>query len=481
MSVSSVPLPVPSRLRADMPILAALALAALPPEAAMWVEAGYGHGADLPRPTAVRSVADHGARPDDGKDDTEAFENALALGGVIALPAGEFTLSRRLHARKPGTVLLGAGSGSTFLRFTKSLQELDPRPDETATGEPTTFWSWAGGLLVFHGSGKGGAVAPVAPARRGDTSLRLASPLALVAGQEVVLTLRGDSGKRLALHLYAGDAGDSSNLRSPREVRMSARVASVQGSEVRLTTPLLVDLPEEFQPTLAVAPPPTNSGIRGVGFRLTRDAYRGHFKEDGWNALEFSGVRHAWADDIRIAGADSGIFVGGSHVTLRNLVFEGGRPPSRQGYVGHHGVSLGGSANRLENFDFQTRFHHDITFFAWTNGNVVRSGYGKGLTFDFHKRGPFGNLITQVGSGDGATLFRTGGGPGLGRSAGAWNCFWGIRARDRVEWPDADFAPARATAFMGVEFVPASKPPYHAARIRPGEPIDLWVAARQRR
>lgn len=464
-----------------MPLLAALALAALPPEAAMWVEAGYGHGAELPRPAATLSVVDHGARPDDGQDDTAAFEKALAAGGVIAIPAGEFLLSRRLHARKPGTILLGAGSGLTALRFVKSLQELDPRADETATGEPTTHWSFTGGLVAFHGSGRGGAATAVAPARRGDTLLRLASPLALTPGQEVVLTLKGDSGKRLALHLYSGDAGDSSKLASPREVRMSARIASAQGAEVRLSTPLLIDLPEEFQPTLSIAPPPTNSGIRGVAFRLTRSAYRGHFQEDGWNALEFSGVRHAWADDLRFVGVDSGIFVGGAHVTLRNLVFEAGRTPSRQGYVGHHGVALGGSSHRLESFDFQTRFHHDVTFSAWTNGNVVRSGFGKGLTLDFHKRGPFANLVTQVGSGDGATLFRTGGGPGLGHSAGAWNCFWGIRSRDRVEWPGQGFAPPRATAFVGVEFVPAQRPIYNAARLAPGEPTDLWVAARARR
>jgi hypothetical protein len=262
---------------------------------------------------------------------------------------------------------------------------------------------------------------------------------------------------------------------------MSARVAAVQGTEVRLTTPLLVDLPAEFHPTISLAPTPSGFGIRGVGFRLARSPYRGHFKEDGWNALAFSGVRHAWADDLRFVGADSGIFVVGAHVTLRNLVFEAGRALSREGFAGHHGVSLGGFSHRLEAFDFKTRFHHDLTFPAWANGNVVRSGSGKGLTLDFHKRGPFGNLVTQVESGDGDTLFRTGGGPGLGRSAGAWNVFWGLRARGRITWPDPDFAPAGATTFVGVEFAPASRPPYRASRLGAGDPPDLWQAARARR
>lgn len=464
-----------------MLLAAALALAALPPEAAMWAEAGYGFGADLPRPAASASVVAFGARPDDGADDTEAFERALARGGVISLPPGEFHLSRRLHARKPGTVLIGAGSGSTILRFTRSLQELEPRPDETATGEPTVYWSWAGGLLAFHGAGRDGAEVSVLPARRGERTIRLAAPLSLAAGQEVSLVLRGDEGKRLALHLYDGDAGDSEKLRSPKSVRMSARVESARGLEVRLASPLLVDLPAEFRPSLLVAGPPDDMGIRGVGFRLTSARYRGHFKEDGWNALEFSGTRHAWADDIRFGGVDSGAFVGGSHVTLRNLVFEAARPASREGCVGHHGVALGGSAHRLENFDFQARFHHDITFSAWTNGNVVRAGYGKGLTLDFHKRGPFGNLVTQVGSGDGSTVFLTGGGPGLGRSAGAWNCFWGIRAREPLEWPSAAYAPPRATAFAGVEFVAVKRPPFEVRRLGPNEPLDLWIAARRPR
>jgi len=464
-----------------MLLAAALALAALPPEAAMWAEAGYGFGADLPRPVATASVVAFGARPDDGRDDTEAFERALARGGVLSLPPGEFQLSRRLHARQPGTVLLGAGSGSTILRFTRSLQDLDPRPAETATGEPTVHWSWAGGLLVFHGSGRPGAEVPLLPARRGDRHLRLGAPLALAPGQEVSILLRGDDGKRLALHLYDGDAGDSEKLRSPRSVRMSARVDSAQGSEVRLASPLLLDLPAEFRPTLVVAGRPDAMGVRGVGFRLTTAPYRGHFKEDGWNALEFSGTRHAWADDIRFSGVDSGVFVGGDHVTLRDLVFAAARPASREGYVGHHGVALGGCANRLENFDFQVRFHHDITFSSWTNGNVVRAGFGKGLTLDFHKRGPFGNLVTQVGSGDGSTVFRTGGGPGLGRSAGAWNCFWGIRAREPLEWPPSSYAPSRATAFAGVEFVAAKRPPFEVRRLGPNEPLDLWIAARRAR
>lgn len=462
-----------------MLVVAALVLAALPPEAAMWAEAGFAQGAELPRPTPTASVADFGAVADDGKDDTDAFERALAAGGAIAVPKGEFHLSRRLHVRKTGTVVIGAGSAATTLRFTRPLQELDPRPTRNTGGTATTQWSWSGGLLTFHAAGKTGASVGLLPARRGDRQVRLAAPLAVQPGQELILQLSEGPAGRLVSHLYAGDPGDVANLTAAPAVRISARVLAVEGEVLRLATPLPIDLPAEFRPKAMLAPPADNMGIRGVTFRLVASPYRGHFMEDGWNALEFAGVRHGWADDIRLQGVDSGIFANGAHLTLRGIVLEAGRPASRQGFVGHHGVSLGGCAHRLENFDFKARFHHDITFGGGANGHVVRAGRGKGLTLDFHKKAPFANLVTDVSSESPDTFFQTGGGVGLGRCAGGWNWFWNLRSPGAIRPPARDFAPPAATRFVGVAFAPSGKAPAFVAEALPeGAPADLWLAAR---
>ena len=136
--------------------LAALLLAvSLPPETMAYAEAGYDFGADLPKsPTAICSVADFGAKPNDKLDDTDAFEKALEKGGVITIPAGEYNLSRRLYVRKPGTIILGAGATKTRLRFTKSLEDLEPSPTKNTGGTATTQWSWIGGLLTFQGASR---------------------------------------------------------------------------------------------------------------------------------------------------------------------------------------------------------------------------------------------------------------------------------------------------------------------------------------
>ncbi len=401
----------------------------------------------------------------------------MEKGGVIAIPAGEFTLSRRLFVNKRGTILLGAGSSKTLLRFTKSLEKLDPSPTTNTGGTPTTQWSWIGGLLTFQGRSRDGKATSLASAKRGATKLTLTQGGAFQAGQEVVISLNGTADGKLVSFLYAGETGNTSKLNAPKSVELVARVAAVSGNEITLTTPLLIDLPEAFTPTIAVAGERDEYGIRGVGFRLTTAAYRGHFKEDGWNPLEFHDVRHGWIDDIFCAGVDSGPFISGAHVTIRRVLLEAGRTASAAGTVGHHGITLSGQAHLLEEFEFKTHFHHDVSFSPWTNGNVVRAGTGTDLSLDFHKQGPFANLITGINSAGGANLFSCGGGEDLGLDAGAWNIFWGLKAHKPVGQPSREFCPTQTT-FVGVDWKPAKGSPLKVVPLHAGEPPDLWVALR---
>ena len=449
----------------------------LPPETAAYAEAGYDFGADLPKsPTATCSVADFGAKPNDKLDDTDAFEKALEKGGVISIPAGEFTLSRRLYVRKPGTGILGAGATKTRLRFTKSLEDLEPSPTKNTGGKETTRWSWIGGLLTFQGTSRNGSSQALAPAKRGDTKVTLRAASTFKAGQEVVLTLQG-GGDKLVRHIYAGDPGKASKLKPPAQVEMAARIASVEGMVVTLNAPLLVDLPEDLSPTIADAGARDDYGLRGVGFVLVASAYHGHFKEDGWNPLEFHDVHHGWMEDLLFSGVDSGPFISGSHVTVRHVLLEAGRPVGPGGFIGHHGITFAGQAHRLEEFEFKARFHHDVSFSPWTNGNVVRAGTGVDLTLDFHKQGPFANLITNVTSANGANFFACGGGDDLGLDAGAWNIFWNLKGRKGIGAPSPEFCPAQTT-FVGVDMKLPRGSPLKAQLLKAGEPVDLWLAAR---
>ena len=459
-------------------LASALLVAAIPPDLGAYAEAGYDFGGELPKaPPPKASVVDFGAKPNDKVDDTEAFEKALEKGGVIAIPAGDYLLSRRLHVRQAGTVLLGAGAAKTRLRFTKALEELEPSPTKNTGGSATTQWSWGGGLLTFHGTGRNGKAQALAPAKRGDVKLTLREAGDFKAGQEVVLTLQGGDDK-LVRYLYAGDPGKASKLKPPARVELAARLASVDGLTVTLSAPLLVDLPDEFAPTIADAGARDDYGLRGVGFVLVTKAYPGHFKEEGWNPLEFHDVHHGWMEDLLFNGVDSGPYVSGSHVTVRRVVLDAGRPVGPGGFIGHHGITFAGQAHRLEEFEFKARFHHDVSFSPWTNGNVVRAGGGVDLTLDFHKQGPFANLITNVVSANGANFFACGGGEDLGLAAGAWNIFWNLKGRKGVGFPSPDFCPAGATTFVGVDLRLPRGSPLKVLPLKSGEPADLWLALR---
>ena len=458
-------------------LASALLVAAIPPDLGAYAEAGYDFGGELPKaPPPKASVVDFGAKPNDKVDDTEAFEKALEKGGVIAIPAGDYLLSRRLHVRQAGTVLLGAGAAKTRLRFTKSLEELEPSPTKNTGGSATTQWSWGGGLLTFHGTGRNGKAQALAPAKRGDVKLTLREVGDFKAGQEVVLTLQGGDDK-LVRYLYAGDPGKASKLKPPARVELAARLASVDGLTVTLSAPLLVDLPDEFAPTIADAGARDDYGLRGVGFVLVTKAYPGHFKEEGWNPLEFHDVHHGWMEDLLFNGVDSGPYVSGSHVTVRRVVLDAGRPVGPGGFIGHHGITFAGQAHRLEEFEFKARFHHDVSFSPWTNGNVVRAGVGVDLTLDFHKQGPFANLVTNLVSANGANFFACGGGEDLGLDAGAWNIFWNLKGRKGVGFPSPEFCPS-ATTFVGVDMRPPRGSPLKVQPLKPGDPPDLWVALR---
>ena len=458
-------------------LASSLLIAAIPPDLGAYAEAGYDFGGELPKaPLPTCSVADFGAKPNDKVDDTEAFEQAFEQGGVISIPAGDYLLSRRLYVRKAGTILLGAGSAKTRLRFTKSLEELEPSPTKDTGGTATTQWSWIGGLLNFQGTSRNGKAQPIASAKRGESRLTLRTAGSFKAGEEVVLTLQGGDDK-LVRYLYAGDPGKAAKLKPPARVELAARLVAVDGLVVTLSAPLLIDLPEEFSPTIADAGTRDDYGLRGVGFVLVNKVYRGHFKEDGWNPVEFHDVHHGWMEDLVFNGVDSGPYISGSHVTVRHVLLEAGRPVGPGGFIGHHGITFAGQAHRLEEFEFKARFHHDVSFSPWTNGNVVRAGGGVDLTLDFHKQGPFANLVTNVTSANGANYFACGGGEDLGLDAGAWNIFWNLKARKGVGFPSAEFCPA-ATTFVGVDMRAPRGSPLKVQLLKAGDPPDLWLALR---
>lgn len=405
--------------------------------------AGY-HRGEKPLPTLKPdvSVADFGATGDGKTDDTLAFQRAIeqAAGKTILVPKGTYVIRDFLQIARSGTSLKGVGRSDSILRFPIPLNEIKPNWGATTTGQRTSNYSWSGGFLTIAGGTSRTPIADVAAdARRGEQMLRVSDTSRLRVGDDIRLQMSDTDEQSLARYLYADDPGPLDNLRDRATVLFAARITKIDvaAGRIELDRPLRTDVRRRWNPRIYPAASSVEEvGIEDLGFEFPETPYRGHFTEVGYNAMAFGGARNCWARNIRIRNADSGIFVSGTNITLRSVAFESSRPTERSRQAtGHHGVTLGGQDNLLTEFEFATRFMHDITVTRGSAGNVAANGRGVDICFDHHRYAPHANLFTNIDLGEGSRMFQSGGGAALGRHAAAWTTFWGIRARRPQRWP----------------------------------------------
>jgi hypothetical protein len=140
--------------------------------------------------------------------------------------------------------------------------------------------------------------------------------------------------------------------------------------------------------------------------------------------------------------SDSGIFARSRFCSFENVVYLSDRQPERSRQAtGHHGASFSGHDNLFTQFNFETRFMHDITVTSQASGNVFSAGRGLDICFDHHKRAPFANLFTDIDLGAGTRMYQSGGGADLGLHSAAWTTFWNLRAVRPQRWPPRAFGP----------------------------------------
>jgi hypothetical protein len=404
--------------------------------------AGY-HRGEKPLPTRRSSVdvKSFGAVGDGLANDTAAFQQAIAAGKgkVIRVPAGRYLITDFLMIRTSGTVLQGVGAEESVLVFTTPLNTIKPDWGATTTGERTSNYSWSGGFLQVQGAFARDPLARVtAPAKRGDRALSVSACENFKVGDDVVLRLNDPPDKSLARHLYANDPGPLDKLNGVR-TSFACRLTKVDTAARRIEfdRPLRTDVQPEWQPTLfAAASSVEEVGIENLGFEFPNTPYKGHFTELGFNAIAISGARNCWVRNVRIHNCDSGAFISGVNMTLQDIVLTSERPveKARQA-TGHHGLTLSGQDILLRDFEYRTRFMHDITMTRGSAGNVVMAGRGVDLCFDHHKYAPHANLFTDLDLGQGTRMFQSGGGADLGRHSAAYETFWNLRARQPQVWP----------------------------------------------
>ena len=408
--------------------------------------AGYRFGeVPLPDVAVVSNVRDFGAKGDGAHDDTQAFKDAIARteGGAIFIPPGRYVVTDILWIEKSNLVLRGAGAEQTVLVCPKSLEDIASRRTKNASGLGTTVYSWAGGIVWVRGPGESREGRPVtAEAARGGHVLAVESTRGFRVGERVMLRVVDDEQRSLLDYLYAGDPGDVSGLARPIKTSFVSRVTAVSEREVTLERPLPFDVRLAWSPALAVfAPEVSEVGIEALSFEFPDTPYRGHFTEAGHNAIAIERASDCWIRDVHIQNSDSGVFLRTAmFCTVDGLTLDSVRQVDGRGTTGHHGLNMGIDC-LAQNFDFRTRFIHDITVDADDVRNVVKNGRGVNLSLDHHKRVPYANLFCNLDAGEGTLIWKSGGGKGRGKHSAAWATFWNIRAANPMKEPDINFGP----------------------------------------
>ncbi len=393
--------------------------------------AGYRAGErSIPSVKQSLNVRDFGARGDGKTDDTHAFKEAIARcrTGAIFIPPGRYVISDIISIDKSAVVLRGAGQGATTLYFARSLEDI------LGAGK-VPYW---GGLIGVSGENRGQQLTAVtSEAMRGQTTLQVASARGLCAGQWVRLRMTNPADNSLGSHLYADKGALNDERRrwyAGRIVDWAVRIRSVQDNTVTLERPLRLDVRRQWRPELwSHGPTVEEVGIEDLTIKFPPVAYRGHYNEAGYFAIQFFGAFNSWVRNLTIVDADIGVVIGaGGYNTVANVTLKAkARTDATANHeTGHYGFGIGGISqdNLVAHCTLQTTFVHNLSVGAFANGNVFSAIATRTGRLDHHGGAPYENLFTDIviteHAGD---LFLCGGNRADEPNAGARTTFWNVR------------------------------------------------------
>lgn len=439
--------------------------------------AGYDFGgAPIPQADRVIDVADFGAVPDDGIDDSKALLDAMKAAHEVAGPvrvqlhAGRYNLTEILWIEKSGIVLSGAGmgDGGTELFMPRPLNQIDDggaldeirqylkENDKFARDESANLdvlfspYSWTAGFIWARVPGGRHAtylqrydrpiqtVANIASGKQFTRELQVNEPGALKVGDVLQINWHNRAGPDgpLVKSLY-GDTKEKIGSRHwelPDRplVRQATRIEAIDGNQVTIADPLLHSISAELPAYFASWEHLSDVGIQDLSMVFPENPDFGHHNESGFNGIYFTGVHNGWIQNVRIKDSDSGILTDDlGNVTIKNIVTEGS-------HLAHYSVHIGNVHNVL--VDGLTVFNptvHSLSF----NTQSTRSVYKDAVvwttpTLDQHAGANHQNLYDNVTvhirpdlkAADGAPmydLYKAGGAgywlPGHGQYNTAWN------------------------------------------------------------
>ncbi|GAX80183.1 hypothetical protein CEUSTIGMA_g7621.t1 [Chlamydomonas eustigma] len=443
-----------------------------------WSYAGYQAGElPLPEHPVSCSVSDFGAQGNNISDDTFAFINAIASlsgsGGVVYIPPGTYQLSQQLYVKQSNIVLRGAGQGITILYFTKSMTDLFGQNwtggmNWGAPGEVQSNWKNAPGLIRFLGPNGPDAWIPVANitanATRGSNVLQLSNTSQIQAGQWMSfsqeytgISLPNDMNMRK--YSYS-----CPKCESPGEggvLRWHSQVTAVNNDNtIVLERNLPFNVSNDWNPVAyQFMEGISNIGIEYLTIHMKWQEYAGHFKEAGWNGVEFTDTSHCWARNITILNGDTLLSVyRSSFCTITNITT--GVTAKRNNFDRecHHGMNTSNSQDILfSNITHTISCYHDITVFNLTVGVVFANVSGVDVAMDGHRFYTYGTLYSNVSLGAGTHPFLSGGLSVWGCRAASFTTYWNVTPttagqQTTIAPPGYDMGPN--VNFVGMNFAP---------------------------
>ncbi|MDJ0656772.1 MAG: glycosyl hydrolase family 28-related protein [Xanthomonadales bacterium] len=440
--------------------------------------AGYANGnRAIPEAKGtVVEVAAFGAEADDGKDDTQAVQAAIAHANSVKGPvivrfgAGSYRISGVLKIERSDFVLQGAGSGEggTLLYFprplnqvdkSKSLDELrqyivklDKRQKEPEMNIDEYFseYSWSGGFIWVQKPGVRTApyleefdpviqsLAGVASGTRGARRVVLDQDASINAGDIVQLQWINRTGPEAGIikSLYgpAYKSAGSHHWSFPERplVRQISRVEAVDGRNVTLADPLLHDANAQIPAQVVAWEGFQNIGIEDLHLEFPDAPFFGHHLEQGYNGIYFTSAFDSWARNLRITNADSGILsYASANLTYKDIVSAGTRRA-------HYAVHMGNVHNVLaDNITVMNPVLHSLTFNTQSTKCVYKNAEVFVIpTLDQHAGANHQNLFDNVtlhmqavrtDDGPVTPVFDGSGAPYWQPGHGAFNTTWNLR------------------------------------------------------
>ncbi len=414
--------------------------------------AGYREGEiPIPEPRATHAIADFGALPNDGQDDTAAFKKALnelarAPGSVaLSLAKGRYDLRDTLFIERSDFVLRGAGSGEggSVLAFQKPLADLPLAPvladiaaylvknDKQVNGRPFSPFSWTGGLLWTRLPALAAAESPrgvrAIDGKRGQHALRIAGPAPALGLVELRWFNRFGNDSPVLQHLFGATGKIDGERLADAQAPLTTQILTlerIEGDVLWLKEPLRLDVRPEWGAELAPAPPRlTGVGLEHLRIEMPPEPYAGHHLERGANAIYLTDLRDSFVRDVAIVDSDSAILSDNcDHVTLASVGVSG-RP-------GHYGIHLGDVDSVLvRDFEIKALREHSLSFNTGARGSVFSGGLVVAPRLDQHRGRNYQNLFDAISGteeGNSSRLFEHGGADYWGPTHGAFNTFWNI-------------------------------------------------------